>query len=163
MNTRTCEVVPSRRRQAGSPRRWLGRTAFMMLAGSVGVVGLMVTGSDVAGAEVIRNEEGSFTSFPVNRCNGEFIPFTGEGHFLSRLQPDGSFVQQMNGHFTAIGSKGNTYELNWNERFISSSQGGSFASRQQVISKGAEPNFFITFSFSFNPFSFPPPVAVCRG
>jgi len=125
-------------------------------------LGLALQAPVPAAAEVVSNGWMSFASNPVNQCNGETAYFTGDIHSVIRVQDDGSTVQHSNGHFTILGSQGNTYELNWQERFVSSPGQFSFTSRQMAVSKGAAPNFIVTFTFDFPPGTFTVD-AVCHG
>ena len=60
-----------------------------------------------ASAEVVTNEWQQFVTFPVNTCNGEFVPvFTGVAHVVQRRQPDGSVVISTNGHSWLLGRLG---------------------------------------------------------
>ena len=108
-----------------------------------------------ASAEVITNEWQQFVTFPVNTCNGEFVPvLSGVAHVVQRLQPDGSVVTSTNGHFVATGFLGNQYQLNWQERFISAPGQTTYTSRQFIVSQGSAPNHVVTFVFEFPPGSF---------
>ena len=108
-----------------------------------------------ASAEVITNEWQQFMTFPVNTCNGEFVPvMSGVAHVVQRLQPDGSLVTSTNGHFVADGSLGNRYQLNWQERFVSAPGQLTSTSRQLILSQGSAPNHLVTFVFEFPPGSF---------
>lgn len=108
-----------------------------------------------ASAEVITNEWQQFFTFPVNTCNGEFVPvLSGVAHVVQRLQPDGSLVTSTNGHFVADGSLGNHYQLNWQERFVSEPGQLTSTSRQLILSQGSAPNHLVTFVFEFPPGSF---------
>ena len=63
--------------------------------------------TQTSSAEVITNEWQEIVTFPVNTCNGEFVPvLSGVAHVVQRLQPDGSFVTSTNGHFVASGTLG---------------------------------------------------------
>jgi hypothetical protein len=108
-----------------------------------------------ASAEVITNEWRQFVTFPVNTCNGEFVPvLNGVAHVVQRLQPDGSFITSTNGHFVAVGTLGNRYQLNWQERFVSAPGQTTFTSRQLILSEGSAPNHLVTFVFEFPPGTF---------
>lgn len=127
------------------------RFAVLLVAWSV----MTGTQANKASAEVITNEWQQFVTFPVNTCNGEFVPvLSGVAHVLQRVQPDGSFVMHTNGHFVAVGTLGNQYELNWQERFVSAPGQTTYTSRQLIVSKGSEPNHLVTFVFEFPPGSF---------
>src|SRR3954447_26737690 len=118
---------------------------------------LVLTGmqANKASADVVTNDWQQFVTFPVNTCNGEFVPvFTGVAHVVQRLQPDGSLVTSTNGHFVAVGSFGNQYQLNWQERFVSAPAQTTFTSRQLILSEGSAPNHLVTFTFQFPPGSF---------
>ena len=125
-------------------------------------VGLLVALSVITGmqaksasAEVVTNEWQQFVTFPVNTCNGEFVPvFTGMAHVVQRQQPDGSVVMSTNGHFVAVGTLGNEYQLNWQERFLSAPGQTTYTSRQLIVSEGPAPNHIVTFVFEFPPGSF---------
>ena len=121
------------------------------------LVACSVTGMHAkqASAEVITNEWQRFVTFPVNTCNGEFVPvLNGVAHVVQRLQPDGSLITKTNGHFVAVGTLGNQYQLNWQERFVSAPGQTTFTSRQLIVSKGSAPNHIVTFVFEFPPGSF---------
>ena len=123
----------------------------------------VAAGAMPASAAVVSNTWQSFVTFPVNTCNGEFVPvFNGTAHTVQKLQSDGTFLSHLNGHFVADGTLGNTYELNWQEDFVSSSAEVSSSSRQLIISKGAAPNHLVTFTFRFPPGEFTA-VEDCRG
>ena len=108
-----------------------------------------------ASAAVITNEWQQFVTFPVNTCNGEFVPvLSGVAHVVQRLQPDGSLITSTNGHFVAVGDLGNKYQLNWQERFVSAPNQLAFTSRQLIVSEGSAPNHLVTFVFEFPPGSF---------
>jgi hypothetical protein len=108
-----------------------------------------------ASAEVITNEWQQFVTFPVNTCNGEFVPvLSGVAHVVQRLQPDSSLITSTNGHFVADGTLGNHYQLNWQERFVSAPGQTTFISRQLIVSEGSAPNHLVTFVFEFPPGSF---------
>lgn len=114
-------------------------------------------------AEVVTNDWQQFVTFPVNTCNGEFVPvLSGTAHVVQRLQPDGTVITSTNGHFTAVGSLGNQYQLNWQERFVSAPGQTSFSSRQLILSRGSEPNHLVTFVFEFPPGTFTA-TEVCHG
>src|SRR3954468_19935591 len=109
---------------------------------------LVLTGmqANKASADVVTNDWQQFVTFPVNTCNGEFVPvFSGQAHVVQRLQPDGSFVTTTNGHFTEVGTLGNQYQMNWQERFTSSPGQTTFSSRQLIVSTGGAPNHIVTF------------------
>ncbi len=125
--------------------------ALLLVACSV----MMGMQASSASAEVIANEWRQFVTFPVNTCNGEFVPvMNGEAHVVQRLQPDGSLVTSTNGHFVAIGTLGNQYELNWQERLVSAPGQTMFSSRQLILSEGPAPNHLVTFVFEFPPGTF---------
>jgi hypothetical protein len=108
-----------------------------------------------ASAEVLTNDWQQFVTFPVNTCNGEFVPvLTGVAHVVQRLQPDGSLITATNGHFVAVGTLDNEYQLNWQERFVSEPGQLSFTSRQLIVSTGSAPNHLVTFTFEFPPGTF---------
>jgi hypothetical protein len=131
--------------------RLASRLAVLLVACSA-IVGIQASN---ASAEVIANDWEQFVTFPVNTCNGEFVPvFSGVAHVVQRLQPDGSVITTTNGHFVAVGSLGNEYELNWHERFISEPGQAMFFSRQMIVSKGSAPNHLVTFTFEFPPGTF---------
>ena len=114
--------------------------------------------TQTSSAEVITNEWQEFVTFPVNTCNGEFVPvLSGVAHVVQRLQPDGSFVTSTNGHFVASGTLGNRYQLNWQERFVGAPGQTTFSSRQLVVSEGSAPNHLVTFVFEFPPARSPQP------
>ena len=124
-----------------------------------------VTGSPArpVSAEVVTNDWQQFVTFPVNTCNGEFVPvLSGTAHVVQRVLPDGSFITSTNGHFTAVGSLGNRYQLNWQERFVSAVGQTSFSSRQLILSQGSEPNHLVTFVLEFPPGTFTA-IEVCHG
>jgi hypothetical protein len=125
--------------------------ALLLVASSV----LMGMQARPASAEVISNEWRQFMTFPINTCNGEFVPvLNGEAHVVQRLQPDGSFVTSTNGHFVSVGTLGNRYQLNWQERFVSEPGELMSSSRQLILSRGSAPNHLVTFVFEFPPGSF---------
>lgn len=131
--------------------RRVARFAVLLVACSV------MTGMQAkkASAEVITNEWQQFVTFPVNTCNGEFVPvLSGVAHVVQRLQPDGSLITWTNGHFVAVGNLGNRYQLNWQERFVSAPGQTTFSSRQLIVSQGSAPNHLVTFVFEFPPGSF---------
>jgi len=108
-----------------------------------------------ASAAVITNDRVQFVTFPVNTCNGEFVPVLGGvAHVVQRVQPDGSFVATLNGHFVSVGTLGNQYELNWQERTVLSPDQSTFTSRQLIVSKGPAPNHIVTFVIDFTTFTF---------
>ena len=99
----------------------------------------------------------------MNTCNGEFVPvLSGVAHIVQRQQPDGTFVTSTNGHFTATGSLGNEYQLNWQERLVSAPGQLTFSSRQLILSQGSEPNHLVTFVFEYPPGTFTA-TEVCHG
>ena len=54
--------------------------------------------TQTSSAEVITNEWQEFVTFPVNTCNGEFVPvLSGVAHVVQRLQPDGSLSRRRTG------------------------------------------------------------------
>ena len=111
--------------------------------------------ANTASAVVITNGWQQFVTFPVNTCNGEFVPvLSGVAHVVQRLQPDGSLITSTNGHFGADGNLGNRYQLNWQERFVSAPEQLTFTSRQLIVSEGSAPNHLVTFVFEFPPGSF---------
>jgi hypothetical protein len=95
--------------------------------------------------------------------NGESVfVLRGVSSYVLRLQPDGSVVIKWNGHFTENGSLGNRYQMNWQERFKSSSTQTTYSSRQLIFSAGSEPNHIVTFTFASPPGTFTA-VEECRG
>jgi|SRR5215217_12168 len=123
----------------------------------------MASHATTVSAEVVYNDWQQFVTFPVNTCNGEFVPvFNGTAHVVQRLQPDGTFITSTNGHFTAVGTSGNEYQLNWQERFVSAPGQTSFTSRQLILSEGSEPNHLVMFVFEFPPGTFTA-TEVCHG
>jgi hypothetical protein len=125
---------------------------FAVVLVACAVMGMQAT---KASAEVITNDHTQFVTFPVNTCNGEFVPvLSGVAHLVQRLQPDGSFIASLNGHFVAVGTVGNEYELNWQERTVFSPDQATFTSRQLIVSKGPAPNHIVTFVFDFTTFTF---------
>ena len=128
-------------------------------------IALFATGATAhsAAGEVVVNEWQGFVTFPVNTCNGETVfVLGGVAHYVLRLQPDGSVVTKWNGHFTETGSLGNRYQMNWQERFKSSSTQTTYSSRQLIVSAGSEPNHIVTFTFASPPGTFTA-VEDCRG
>jgi hypothetical protein len=125
---------------------------FAVVLVSCSVMGMQAT---KASAGVITNDHIQFVTFPFNTCNGEFVPvLAGVAHVVQRLQPDGSFVATLNGHFVSVGALGNQYELNWQERTVFSPDQSTFTSRQLIVSKGSAPNHIVTFVFDFTTFTF---------
>jgi hypothetical protein len=73
---------------------------------------------------------------------------------VQRLQPDGTLVATLNGHFVSVGTLGNQYELNWQERTMLSLDQSPLTSRQLIVSKGPAPNHIVTFVLDFTTFTF---------
>jgi hypothetical protein len=125
---------------------------FALVLGACSVMGMQAT---KASAEVVTNDHVQFATFPVNTCNGEFVPvLSGVAHVVQRLQPDGSSIASLNGHFVSVGTLGNQYELNWQERTVFSVGESTFTSRQLIVSTGPAPNHIVTFVFDFTTFMF---------
>jgi len=139
--------------------RWVPRVIGLLAA----VVLITGANAQVASSEVISNKWDQFSTFPVNTCNGEFVPvMSGVAHVVQRIQPDGSVATKTNGHFTEVGNLGNRYQMNWQERFVSGPNQTAFTSRQLIVTTGPEPNHIVTFTFIFPPGSFTA-VEDCRG
>ena len=140
-------------------RNWVCRVLVVVAA----VFLVTVASGPAASGAVVTNEWQSFVTFPVNTCNGETVfVLDGVAHVVLRQQPDGSVVMTTNGHFTEVGSLGNRYQLNWQERFVSSSTQTSYSSRQLIVSAGAAPNHIVTFTFTYPPGDFTA-IEDCRG
>jgi hypothetical protein len=126
---------------------------------------LVVTAASgqTSSAAVITNKWQGFMTFPVNTCNSEAVfVLDGVAHILQLQQPDGTIVMTTNGHFTEVGSLGNRYQMNWQERFVSSPKQSSYSSRQLIVSNGSAPNHLVTFTFTYPPGDFTA-VEDCRG
>lgn len=126
---------------------------LLVIAAAILTLATMSVGRAAAGAQ---SDWASFSTYPYNSCNAELVAARGTAHRVQIAQADGEYIQLLQFHVTVVGSQGNQYVLNWQERYDSNSVGYEYSSRQLVISKGSEPNQLQTFTVkvTYNPFSF---------
>jgi hypothetical protein len=79
--------------------------------------------------------------FDVNTCNGESVEVKGTAHMVTKMQKDLTLLGHFNLRARGVGSQGNEYVMNWNEKGQFEANGDfSFAQRFLAISKGSGPN-----------------------
>ena len=79
--------------------------------------------------------------FDLNTCNGELVEVKGTAHIVTKMQKDLTLFGHFNLRARGVGSEGNEYVMNWNEKGRFEADGDfSLAQRFLVISKGSAPD-----------------------